>query len=194
LVACYALWIGWVISWVAASVWTNRTVARPSAARQWSYQLPELAGYALLLGFVQTGNGLKPLAWLSPYWHLPVTLQWMFVVLCADGIAFAWWARIHLGRLWSGYITHKEGHRVVDTGPYRIVRHPIYTGLITSAIAMAAVKGSLLAILGCLSLIVAYLIKGRLEERWLREELGAADYDAYSRRVPMLVPFLPVRG
>jgi protein-S-isoprenylcysteine O-methyltransferase Ste14 len=83
---------------------------------------------------------------------------------------------------------------VTRNGPYRIVRHPIYTGLITSAIAMAAVKGSVLAILGCLSLIVAYLIKGRLEERWLREELGAADYDAYSRRVPMLVPFLPVRG
>jgi protein-S-isoprenylcysteine O-methyltransferase Ste14 len=63
--------------------------------------------------------------------------------------------------------------------------------LIAAAIAMAAVKGSPLPILGCLLLIVAYLIKGRLEERWLREELGAADYDAYSRRVPMLVPFMP---
>jgi len=178
-----------VISWIAASVWTNRTVARLSAARQWSYQVPEIAGYALLLGFVQTDSKLKPLIWVVPYWHLHVAFQWLFVALCAGGVAFAWWARIHLGRLWSGYVTHKEGHRVIDTGPYRIVRHPIYTGLIVSAIAMAAVKGTPLAVLGCLSLIVAYLIKGKLEETWLREELGAAAYDDYSRRVPMLVPF-----
>ena len=54
------------------------------------------------------------------------------------GILFAWWVRIHLGRLWSGAITRKEGHRVVDSGPYGLVRHPIYTGLLAATFTTAA--------------------------------------------------------
>lgn len=127
---------------------------------------------------------------LAPLWRLPFALQWVFVAICAGGIAFAWWARIHLGRLWSSTVTQKEGHRLVDSGPYAIVRHPIYTGLIAAAIAMAAVKATPLAALGCVLLVFAYLAKGGLEERFLREELGAAAYDDYSRRVPMLIPFV----
>jgi protein-S-isoprenylcysteine O-methyltransferase Ste14 len=104
---------------------------------------------------------------------------------------FAWWARIYLGRLWSGSITRKEGHNVVDTGPYGIVRHPIYTGIIAAAIATAVAIGGLHAILGAVLLIAGYWLKARLEERFLRAELGAETYDSYRRRVPMLVPFGP---
>jgi protein-S-isoprenylcysteine O-methyltransferase Ste14 len=71
------------------------------------------------------------------------------------------------------------------------VRHPIYTGILTAALATTVVLGQLHAILGTALLIVGYWIKARLEERWLREELGPQDYDAYRRRVPMLVPFGP---
>ena len=80
---------------------------------------------------------------------------------------------------------------MVDTGPYAIVRHPIYTGLITSVFATAALKGILIGILGALLMIVGFWIKARLEERFLREQLGPDIYDAYRRRVPMLVPFGP---
>ena len=98
---------------------------------------------------------------------------WAMVWLAAAGFLFAWWARIYLGRLWSGSITRKEGHRVVDTGPYRFVRHPIYTGIIIAGIATAAVNGTLRGVIGAVLLIVGYWLKARIEERFLRSELGA---------------------
>jgi protein-S-isoprenylcysteine O-methyltransferase Ste14 len=106
------------------------------------------------------------------------------------GLIFAWWARIHLGRLWSARITRKEGHKVIDTGPYAFVRHPIYTGLIFAALATAAERGSALAVLGAVLFCAGYWMKARLEERFLRQELGADAYDRYATRTAMLVPFL----
>ena len=53
------------------------------------------------------------------------------------GLAFCWWARLHLGAMWSGTVTRKDDHHIVDTGPYGLVRHPIYTGLIFSALGQA---------------------------------------------------------
>jgi protein-S-isoprenylcysteine O-methyltransferase Ste14 len=118
-------------------------------------------------------------------------IGWSMVAVAAGGFLFAWWARIYLGGLWSGSITRKEGHTVVDTGPYRIVRHPIYTGILTAAVATAVTTGTAHAILGALLLIVGYWMKARLEESFLREQLGAEAYDSYRRRVPMLLPFGP---
>ena len=62
-------------------------------------------------------------------------------------VVFAVQLRLHLGRLWSGNITRKEGHRVIDTGPYALVRHPIYTGLLLAIFATAAAKGTVLGVL-----------------------------------------------
>jgi protein-S-isoprenylcysteine O-methyltransferase Ste14 len=87
-------------------------------------------------------------------------------------------------------VTRKEGHRVVDTGPYAIVRHPIYTGVITAALATMVLRGTQLAIAGAALLAIGYVLKGRLEERFLRAELGAEAYDAYARKTAMLIPFL----
>jgi protein-S-isoprenylcysteine O-methyltransferase Ste14 len=111
--------------------------------------------------------------------------------LCLAGFAFAWWARLHLGRLWSGFVTRKADHRIIDSGPYRIVRHPIYTGIIVAAIAMAIAKGTIYAVAGALLAILSFWVKARLEEKFLREQLGPETYDAYRRRVPMLIPFAP---
>jgi protein-S-isoprenylcysteine O-methyltransferase Ste14 len=71
------------------------------------------------------------------------------------------------------------------------VRHPIYTGIILAALATAAQLGTALAVAGAVVLWVGFWIKARLEERFLRDELGEGAYDAYRQRVPMLVPFGP---
>jgi protein-S-isoprenylcysteine O-methyltransferase Ste14 len=111
--------------------------------------------------------------------------------LIAVGIAFCWWARLHLGRLWSARVTMKADHRVIDTGPYGIVRHPIYTGLLLALYATAAAKGTALGVAGAVVMTWGFWVKARLEERWLVQELPAGDYAAYRRRVPMLLPFGP---
>jgi protein-S-isoprenylcysteine O-methyltransferase Ste14 len=114
------------------------------------------------------------------------------VLLCLIGFGFAWWARLHLGQLWSAFVTRKSDHHIIDTGPYRIVRHPIYTGIILAAMALAVVKGTVLAIAGALLVMLGFWVKARLEEGFLRQQLGAEAYDSYRRRVPMLVPLGPV--
>jgi protein-S-isoprenylcysteine O-methyltransferase Ste14 len=195
--AIYIPWTIWVITWVTAAIWTGRTVKRPGVAREWLYRVFALAGFVLLLGGAirHTADG-----WAFTNWpgllgtHLffpPLAVGWALVGGAFLGFAFAWWARLHLGLLWSGSITRKEGHRVVDTGPYAIVRHPIYTGILGAAVASAIVMGNLHAWLGAALLILAYWMKARLEEHFLREELGAEAYESYRRRVPMLVPFAP---
>jgi protein-S-isoprenylcysteine O-methyltransferase Ste14 len=195
--AIFIPWWIWAITWTIAALWANRTVKRPGMSREWFYRILALAGFAFLLGGV--GDFKNGRLTFGPWpgimghhiWMPPLAIGWTMVGLAFVGFAFAWWARIHLGKLWSGLITRKEGHRVVDSGPYAIVRHPIYTGILLSGIATAIAAGTLHAYIGAALLILAYWIKARLEERFLREELGTADYDAYRRRVPMLVPFGP---
>jgi protein-S-isoprenylcysteine O-methyltransferase Ste14 len=112
------------------------------------------------------------------------------VALAVAGFLFMWRARIFLGKLWSAGVRLKTDHRVVDTGPYGLVRHPIYTGIIVAGVASAVLRGTAAGLLGASLMTVSWYIKARMEEQFLREQLGAKDYDAYARRVPMLVPFL----
>ncbi|MGH6872400.1 MAG: methyltransferase family protein [Rhizomicrobium sp.] len=195
--AIYLPWDAWIVTWLIAALWANRTVKRPELSREILYRIITLVGFALVLVFFGQQSqdfraGLhthNPLA--QRYWALPPDVGWVMVGVVALSFVFAWWARIHLGRLWSGRVTRKEGHKIIDTGPYAIVRHPIYTGIIVAGFATAAEKGLPLAVAGAVLLYVGYWMKARLEERFLREELGPEAYDAYRRRVPMLIPFGP---
>ena len=196
--AIYLVWDFWIVTWIAAAIWSNRAVKRPGLSREFPYRILALAGFVLLF--------FSPLYARGGHWHFenppgilgkhlwpypPLAVGWAMVALAAAGIAFAWWARIYLGKLWSGSITRKEEHHVVDTGPYALVRHPIYTGLLTAAVATAVAVGEVHTVLGALLLIVAYRMKARLEETFLRDELGADVYDSYRARVPMLIPWGP---
>ncbi len=191
--AIYVPWGIWVVTWVAAAVWANRTVGQPPIGSQTFYRLVEYAGFALLLFYAvrRTHDGhFVPAFGGRQLWVLPDEIKWAMVGVASLGFAFCWWARIHLGRLWSGSVTRKEGHRVIDTGPSAIVRHPIYTGIIAAALATMAVRGTATAATGAALIVFGYILKGRLEERFLRGELGTEAYDAYARKTPMLVPFV----
>jgi protein-S-isoprenylcysteine O-methyltransferase Ste14 len=179
------LWLAWVVSWWAAAAWSNRTEKRAGLGAEIRYRIPTLVGVVLL--FIPAHGYEGPLR----LWHVGWDGAWACVILIAAGMVFTWWARLHLGRLWSATVTRKADHRIVDTGPYAIVRHPIYTGMLLALLATAAIKGTVLAVAGFALLVVGIYIKARTEERWLREQLGAAGYDAYRARVPMLIPFGP---
>jgi protein-S-isoprenylcysteine O-methyltransferase Ste14 len=178
------MWIAWAVSWLGAAWWSGATEKRVGMRREIGYRAVLLIG-AILFGIPARSHdgGLR-------LWYAHRAGAWLCLAVTLGGFAFCWWGRLHLGRLWSGQITRKEGHRVVDTGPYGIVRHPIYTGILVAVFATIAANGTSLGIAGGFLLAIGLWMKARLEERWLRTELGAA-YDAYRRRVPMLVPFGP---
>jgi protein-S-isoprenylcysteine O-methyltransferase Ste14 len=195
--AVFYPWCLWAITWIAAALWTNRTVKRPGISRDFIYRALTFAGFVFLLGgvFRERAGRVEYGSWPGVlgkiYWQPSAGVGWGLVSGVFLGFLFAWWARLHLGRLWSGRITRKQDHHVVDSGPYAIVRHPIYTGILFSAVVTAVIVGAVHTYIGAGLLVVGYWIKARLEEQFLREELGAQDYDAYRRRVPMLVPFGP---
>jgi len=180
LSALHLIWGLWGASWLVAGLWTARTVARSTLRGTRSTLAIVFLGFFGLFG--------EPPGHIASLWRTPGLLGWAMVALATAGFLFAWWARLHLGRLWSGGVVRREAHRLVDSGPYRIVRHPIYTGLIAAAAALAAVKASPLAIGGALCVGLGFALKARVEERFLAAELGAPAYAAYRARVPMLVP------
>jgi protein-S-isoprenylcysteine O-methyltransferase Ste14 len=177
------LWVAFWISWIAAALWADRTERNAGFAAEAPYRAVLILGTLLFLVPAHGYHG-----WMR-FWRPGLGLAWLCLVLMVIGFAFAWWARIHLGRLWSGRITRKSGHRIVESGPYALVRHPIYTGLLLAVLATMVVKGTLPGIAGAVLILVSVVMKAKLEETFLRGELGEAAYDDYRSRVPMLVPF-----
>jgi protein-S-isoprenylcysteine O-methyltransferase Ste14 len=183
--AVRSVWFLWWISWLAAAAWSDRAVKRPAHRHQIVYRLLAVLGAVLLFGLYRHELRVEMILWRTP-----PAIAWTTVAVAFGGLLFTWWARIHLGRLWSASVTRKADHHVVDTGPYGIVRHPIYTGIILASVATAAMRGTALAWLGAGVMTIGWVIKARLEEEFLREQLGADAYGEYARRVPMLAPFL----
>jgi protein-S-isoprenylcysteine O-methyltransferase Ste14 len=180
------IWLVWLASWVAASFWSGQTKKHVMTLQSARYRILILLGAVLLTPWTSRVLGEAPL-W--QFGHLGI---YLLAVVTIAGISFTWWARIHLGRFWSNAITHKEGHRVIDTGPYGLVRHPIYTGLVTGILATGIAVGTPTALIGAILISAGMWQKARMEEVFLMAELGADAYGSYRRRVPMLIPFLPV--
>jgi protein-S-isoprenylcysteine O-methyltransferase Ste14 len=178
-------WILWVASWLAAAGWSNPTVARPERKKELLYRVAVIVGTILLFGWFPSNRDAQRILWQTK-----ITLSWGLVALAVTGLVFTWWARIVLGKLWSGDVTRKENHHIVDRGPYALVRHPIYTGIILASFATAVMRGTVLSFAGAAIMTLSWYIKARLEESFLREQLGAENYERYARRVPMLVPFV----
>jgi protein-S-isoprenylcysteine O-methyltransferase Ste14 len=181
------IWTAWLISWAVGSFFSGRTEKHISIWDSRAYLIPILAGAVLLTPWTAQVLGEQAL------WPVGNGGTYLLAGLTLAGILFTWWARIYLGRFWSSAITRKEGHRVIDTGPYRLVRHPIYTGLIGATLATGIAVATVTALLGALLIAFGLWQKARMEEGFLMTELGADAYGPYCRRVPMLVPFLPQR-
>jgi protein-S-isoprenylcysteine O-methyltransferase Ste14 len=111
----------------------------------------------------------------------------LFLVLI--GVSFAIWARLQLGGNWSAAVTVKEGHTLICQGPYTIVRHPIYSGLLLSLLGVALIVGEVRGLLGVGVFFLALWIKSSIEERFMLEEFGA-EYRSYQQRAKALIPYI----
>jgi protein-S-isoprenylcysteine O-methyltransferase Ste14 len=114
-------------------------------------------------------------------------ISWFGVALTWIGVAIAIWARYCLGVFWSARVTLKEGHRLIETGPYAYVRHPIYTGMLLGCIGTTLVIGEWRGVLAVVLLLAAHSRKALREERLLTREFGD-EYIAYRRRTGFMFP------
>ncbi len=110
------------------------------------------------------------------------------VIICALGIAFAIWARLHLGRNWGMPMSLKESPELVTTGPYTYVRHPIYTGFLTAMIGSAFVMGIFwlitFVVCGCY-----FIYAAKVEEGIMMKEFPN-QYPDYKKKTKMLIPYI----
>ena len=178
--AVIGLWLGWTIGFLLASGWSAPTVKTTQPGERTLEKLfIGAGGGCLFLGAIPQLN--------VRLYSLGALPTWVLVALVACGFGLYFWARLHIGRMWSSAITLKKDHAIIDTGPYALVRHPMYTGILLAAWATAALDGGGLA--GALLMSFGYYLKARREERLLTTELGAP-YETYRHRVPMLLPRL----
>jgi protein-S-isoprenylcysteine O-methyltransferase Ste14 len=111
------------------------------------------------------------------------------LVVCAAGLIFALTARIYLGENWSGTITVKENHQLVQSGPYSITRNPIYTGFLLAFLGCAISLGQVKGYIGIVFLLITILIKVKKEEEFMQEVFGGS-FLSYKLKVKKLIPGL----
>jgi protein-S-isoprenylcysteine O-methyltransferase Ste14 len=174
---------------------------RKNVARQTLALLASLLVYWISAA-QRTAPNRIPLAigvFSTVFWWMPLFLRipalWTQSPLAAGtglaftvaGLCFAVWARMHLGKYWSGRISLEEQHGVIQTGPYAWVRHPIYSGLILALFGTAITLGTILAFAGFAFMLISFVRKLKIEETWLRSQFGV-EYEAYRNRVKALIP------
>jgi len=177
------LWLAWLAYWALAARDSKPERRRETFGSRLSYTLPLIAGGILLASHGDPRHVL--------FQHfLPIEDRaigyWLGVLLVASGLWFSVWARRYLGGNWSAAVAIKEGHELIRTGPYRWVRHPIYTGLLVALVGTCLAGARWASLLALLFLIGGLVRKLTLEERWLAENFP--DYADYRSRVHALFP------
>jgi protein-S-isoprenylcysteine O-methyltransferase Ste14 len=182
--ALLIIWWGFMIFWLGASVFSSRAVRRQSYSdRLVTLVLGAIPFYLLFTSKLRLGvlaQRLYPDRRVFALAGLAVTVA---------GIGLAVWARFILGRNWSAMVTIKQDHRLIRTGPYSVVRHPIYSGLLLALFGTAFVVGEVRGFAAFAFAFVAWIIKSRAEERFLREEFGQ-EYEDYRRQTYAFVPYI----
>ena len=177
------LWLIFLAVWIVAAVSTKRSVRRDSSPGSFVYGLLVPLGAFLVMQPSRFG----PL----DIRLLPDTraVSLCGLIITAAGLGFAFWARFTLGRNWSGSVTVKADHELIRSGPYRFVRHPIYTGILAGLLGTSIGEGTLPSLVGMVIAVCGLRMKWRTEERFMVEQFGA-QYVQYRREVKAVIPGL----
>jgi protein-S-isoprenylcysteine O-methyltransferase Ste14 len=176
------LWIAFSVYWGIAGQNSAPDKSPESGTSKWFHQIVLLLALVVLLAPIPGLTG-----WFLP--QQPHYLVPLGAIIQAAFILLAVWARRHLGRNWSAAVRIGEDHELVRTGPYRLLRHPIYTAMLGMFVGTAIASSQYHALLGLAILVLAYVRKTRMEEQILHQTFGV-EYDAYRRDTWALVPFL----
>ena len=173
-----AVGVAWIVFWIYWLV--SASTSKASVSGGWRTRLTGVSVVAVIvIADAFRGDGLATRS---------VTLAVIGAVLFASGIAIAVWARLHLGRNWGMPMTQRAEPELVTSGPYRFVRHPIYSGLLTALLGTALVN-NLLGLIVVAVLLAYFYYSGTVEERNLTATFPKA-YPEYRSRTKMLIPFL----
>ena len=168
-------WLVFWIYWIASA-----STSKESVSSGWRTRLTGVSAVGIfVIAGVLRGGGLAVHS---------VILAAIGALLFACGIALAVWARLHLGRNWGMPMTQRAEPELVTSGPYRFVRHPIYSGLLTAMLGTALVN-DLLGLIVVAVLVGYFYYCGTVEERNLAAVFPKA-YPEYASRTKMLIPFL----
>ncbi|HTT20183.1 MAG TPA: isoprenylcysteine carboxylmethyltransferase family protein [Candidatus Sulfotelmatobacter sp.] len=179
-----AVWIAFLLYWRIKAADTKTTQRHEPGASG------KLRAVAFLFVIVLLSVPRIPLPWLyRQFWPSGIWPFWIGAAVTVVGLVLAAWARQHLASNWSSAVTIKQGHELITSGPYALVRHPIYTGILTgflgTAIALSQVRG----VIGFVLIFVVLWAKLRTEEEWMRSQFGDT-YVSYAHQTAALVPYL----
>jgi protein-S-isoprenylcysteine O-methyltransferase Ste14 len=178
-----ALWAAWIVYWIVAARNAKPMHWREPIGAHILHGLPLLCCAVLLVGPRWLPSPLT--ARIVPSGLGPPLLGASMV---AAGLGFAIWARRHLGRNWSGRVEVKKDHALVRTGPYRLVRHPIYSGLLFALAGTALAIGEWRGVPALACAVLGFLGRIRAEEAQMQRLFP--EYEQYRSRSAALIPFL----
>ncbi len=184
----FVCWSIFIVYWIVSGAMGFKPVKeRPSRASR----LGAIFLFIFIILFVPGINLFRPSLMNLNTRLLPdtFTLRVMGDAMALIGLAIASWARTVLGSNWSGLPTFREGHELIERGPYRYVRHPIYGGLTLMLFGTAIVSGRAIPFLATIICFVIYWRRMRQEEALLTRHFPEA-YPAYKSRTKALIPFL----
>jgi protein-S-isoprenylcysteine O-methyltransferase Ste14 len=185
---CGYLWIVWWLTWVALAFGSKKTQQRESIASRLTYILVAWLAMSIMLAPLRYGSWLRTGILSYHPW-----MGYLGIAITAVGFALTFWARFTLGRNWSGNVTIKVDHELIRTGPYRFVRHPIYTGILTAFIGTALARDQWRGGVALLLLWLSFTIKRLKEEQFMRQTFGA-QYVDYSNTTGAIFPTLLSRN
>ena len=175
-------WMGIFVLWAILGLTAKQTVGSRSDARA------RIAVWGVLLAWlILFSGGMRRGVLAARFLPMDPAIAYVGLAITIVGLGFAVWARFAIGRNWGGLITVQQDHKLMRTGPYGIVRHPIYSGFMLATLGTAIIISEIGGLVSVALIVISWGYKAWLEESFMIEQFGA-EYEDYRRDVKGLIP------